>query len=125
MQKGNELFLSKYDDNLTPQGIARATILIKQSFPDLELEFYNSFVDLLKESEDMTDMKLHDSVVHVIKNCVYPKPTIANFFQLDSNVKLYSYTEMVELSNKFGGSVWDMYSKKKVKGVVYWYRIES
>lgn len=62
------------------------------SFPSLNPEFYAVFANRIKENGFSND-RLSHAVKHVIDNCVYPQPTIAQFISYDKKVKLYNYAE--------------------------------
>jgi len=47
------------------------------------------------QESGFSDERLIDSVNHVIKTCIYPTPTMANFLTFDKRVKLYTYNEVV------------------------------
>jgi len=55
---------------------------IKDAFPTLQKGFYDLLCQRLKANE-FSDEKLSEAVNHVIDNCNYPNPTIANFINYD------------------------------------------
>lgn len=95
-EKGYEI--SVYSDELTQKGVEKATVKIKNSFPTLEGGFYEVFYDMIKE-DGFSDQRLIDSVNHVIRNCVYPQPTIAQFLSFDKKVKLFTFKDMQKMTD--------------------------
>jgi len=58
--------------------------------------------------EDFGDNRLLDAVDYVVKNCIYPRPTIANFLSYDNRIKLYSYNDIRDMCQP-GYSAFDYY----------------
>lgn len=112
-QKNNEI--SIYRGELTQQNIVKGVAMIKRAFPSLPLDFYDVFIDRIKEN-GFNDERLMAAIYHVIDNCIYPTPTIANFIGFDSKIKLYSYEEMVGKVEEFGPGIWDSYRMKRLPG---------
>jgi hypothetical protein len=81
---------------------------IKLSFPQLPLGFYDILSDMLVKDE-FTDKRFSDAVEHVIRTCVYPQPTIAQFLSFDKKKKIHTYLEMCKMVEECGRSVWDDY----------------
>ena len=100
----NESEISIYKGALTLQSIVRCSVKVKKAFPDLPTEFFEIFQEMLK-SEGFTDERLMDSVDNVIKTCVYPKPTIAQFLSWDMKIKVLTYEDMLNKTNEFGGDL--------------------
>lgn len=67
---------------------------VKKSFADLDKDFFEIFSDAIKRN-GFSDGRLNDAVNFVIDNCIYPRPTIAQFISFDKKVKIYSYTEIL------------------------------
>ena len=72
-----------------------STLLIQNAFPTLPNGFYDVLYDMIKD-EGFTDQRLKDSVKHVIKNCVYPQPTVAQFISFDKKIDLFTYDDMMK-----------------------------
>lgn len=99
LKRTNDCFtVSLYTGELTTKGVINATAKIKKAFPNLEADFYDILIEMLKE-EGFSDKRFNDAVDTVIKNCEYPTPTVAKFMSYDKNIKLYTYTDMVKLVN--------------------------
>jgi len=64
--------------------------------------FFEVFNDMLRVS-GFSDQRLRDAVDHVIQNCVYPNPTIAQFLSWDKRIKVLTYEEMLKKADEFGG----------------------
>ena len=88
--------ISLYKGELTGRIILECSIKVKKAFPELPSDFFEVFQDMIK-SEKFTDERLMDAVDNVIKTCVYPKPTIAQFISFDKRVKVYKYPDIVKM----------------------------
>ena len=84
--------ISIYSGELTKEGMVEAIKTIKSSFPTLPDSFYVILTDRVRDN-GFSDQRLLDAVKHVIDNCVYPQPTIAQFISYDAKIKTYSYHE--------------------------------
>lgn len=112
--------LSLYEGEITGPVISQNMAKIKGAFPTLPREFFTLLSNRIKEN-GFCDERLNDAVCHVIDNCIYPQPTIAQFISFDKKIRLFNYNEMLEKVNEFGSSAWDMHDKKRINGIVYWY----
>ena len=81
------------DDPAGVKDIIKAAAVIKKSFPSLPQGFYDVFGDRIR-ANNFTANRLKDAVTHVIDNCIYPTPTIANFISFDRTVKFKTHDEM-------------------------------
>ena len=88
--------ISLYKGSLTVQNILQCSVKVKKAFPELPSDFFEIFQEMIK-SEGFTDERLMDAVDNVIKTCVYPKPTIAQFISWDKKVKTYTYHQIVKM----------------------------
>lgn len=86
--------------------------MIKKSFPSLPIGFYDVFTDRLKEN-GFSDDRLTDAVAHVIDNCRYPQPSIADFISFDKKYKVYTYGQMLKMSDELGSVIWNSYKPVK------------
>jgi len=93
IRKENSFEISIYKDKLTSECVAANTVKLKQSFPALNTGFYDIFYKRLS-ANNYTDKRLNDAIGHVIDNCVYPTPTIAQFISFDKRIKLFSIDDM-------------------------------
>lgn len=91
-----ERFISVYSGELTKENLVACITSIKASFPALPVEFYTILSRRVKDS-GFCDERLKDAVNHVIDNCIYPTPTIAQFISFDKKKRLYTYSEVVNL----------------------------
>ena len=97
LTQNNDFFeISVYKDQLTTPEIIQSTIRLKKAFPTLSKEFFDIFSERIKEN-NFTDNRLKDSINHVIDNCIYPQPTIAQFITYDKKVKLYNHNDIVKM----------------------------
>ena len=107
-KKENHFEISTYQGELTKKGITENLALIKAAFPKLENMYFNILKTMLKE-DNFCDERLKDAVYHVIKTCVYPEPTIANFLSYDKNFKVYDYNQYLKLVDELGAKTSDLY----------------
>ncbi len=70
------------DTELTKHCIAESFLKIKSAFPDLLEGFYSVLADRIKSNE-FTDDRLIKAVNHVIDNCKYSKPSVADFISVE------------------------------------------
>lgn len=120
VNENGETFMSLYSGGLTVPIISSSMAKIKASFPALPVEFFTVLSNRIKEN-GFSDARLNDAVAHVIDNCIYPTPTIAQFISFDKKVRLLTYHQMLDLCDKYGGGVWDTYEKKKIGETMFWY----
>lgn len=85
--------ISLYSGQLTTQVVVASVAKIKAAFPALPGGFYDTLADRIT-ANGFCDERLRDAVNHVIDNCPYPTPTIANFISYDRTVKFKTYDEM-------------------------------
>tara|TARA_R110000796_G_scaffold213660_1_gene329734 strand:- start:66 stop:461 length:396 start_codon:yes stop_codon:yes gene_type:complete len=107
--------MSAYSSELTAQGVAKAMKKVVFGFPKLPIEFHSVLKERVKEL-GIGDDRLMDAVNHVIDNCIYPEPTIAQFLSFDSRIKLYDYNQYVELNNQLSGLAGKHYKSIEVPG---------
>lgn len=122
-KEGYEVSFYKGEE-LTKKCATDQIVKIKKAFPELPIEFYDVFIDRLKENSFNND-RLIDAVNHVIDTCEFPKPTIAKFVSYDRRVKLRDHVYMSDLAQKWGAKVWKDYKKIKVNDVMYWYNFNE
>lgn len=97
---------------------------IKSAFPGLPIEFHSILSDRIIE-KDFCDEQLMDAVNHVIDNCIYPTPTIAQFVSFNKNRRLFTYDEMIKMVDESGVIIWKYYDKIKIDNIVYWFKKEK
>lgn len=96
--------ISIYKGQLTNKCIITSVATIKKAFPALPLSFYDVFMDMIMDSENnFSDDRLRDAVKHVICNCQYPQPTIAQFISFDKRIKVFTYNEYCKLCDEGAG----------------------
>lgn len=99
MTRSNNCYeVSVYAGELSKICIAKNVVKLKQAFPSLPPEFFNVFSERIK-AHNYSDKRLTDAIAHVIDNCVYPSPTIAQFISFDKKIKLYTYDDIVKLND--------------------------
>lgn len=109
LQQIDQYEISLYTDELTTKGIVSNIKRIKLAFPQLESGFYDVLTDMVRDDK-FTDQRFKDAVDHVIRTCVYPQPTIAQFLSFDKKLKINSYNDMCKLVEEFGRTIWDDYN---------------
>lgn len=95
-------------DKLSNKCIVQQTNKIKNAFPSLSIEFYDILFDRIKDL-GFSDKKLNDAVNHMIDNCIYPVPTIANIISFDKRIKVYTYNEICDMVNLYGKETFKYY----------------
>lgn len=91
--------ISAYTGGQTENIQTECTIRIKAAFPQLDTGFYTVLMERVKDLK-IPDKRLVAAVKHVIDNCEYPTPTIAQFIKFDRKVKLYTYDQYTKLEAK-------------------------
>ena len=95
-RKDNNYEMSIYRGELTKICLGESIMKLKQTFPSLPNDFYDVFSDRITDNKFNND-RLKASINHVIDNCVYPVPTIAQFISFDKHIKLYTYQDMMKM----------------------------
>lgn len=119
--------MSAYTDELlTDVGRVKATVRLKSAFPDLEAPFFDVFFDLAQEN-NFTERRLMDAVNHVVMNCKYPQPKIAEILSFDSHVELLNYAQYTRKNDELHGQVSKYYKSIRVQGFdkPFWAKIED
>jgi hypothetical protein len=104
--------ISLYKGELTGRRILECSLKVKKAFPELPADFFEIFQEMIK-SEKFTDERLMDSVDNVIKTCVYPKPTIAQFISFDKKIKVHKYPEIIEMVEAGDPNAFERYQRIK------------
>lgn len=91
--------LSVYAGDLTDRVMVNAAKQILKSFPTLNNDFIDILIQRIKQN-GFSDKRLMDAVNHVIDNCVYPSPTVAQFISFDKVVKIYTYDDVMRMINE-------------------------
>jgi hypothetical protein len=113
IKKEDHYELSAYNDKLTKPVIVEMSIVIRESFPALPKGFYDIFSDRIV-ANNFTDQRLRDAVTHVIDNCIYPTPTIAQFISFDKHIKLYTYNQVLKLNDELSGNAFKFYRPVRI-----------
>lgn len=120
-------FISLYSGELTSPAISKNIARVRAAFPSLALEYFSLLTDMVIEAK-FSDDRLKDAVNHVIKNCIYPHPTIANFLSFDKKRRLYTKQQMISMmdasgagNQKDGPAFWAAYETIEIKGTRFWY----
>lgn len=101
VDKGDRFEISVYRGELTMQCLAENQIKLLKVFPSLTPSFHEILTERLKLN-NYCDKRLNDAVGHVIDNCIYPTPTIAQFISFDKKIKVYDYSQKLKLINEIG-----------------------
>jgi hypothetical protein len=112
--QGNEISL--YSGMLNTECVIENIKKVKKSFPSLLAGFYDVFSDRIKENR-FSDSRLNDAVNHVIDNCIYPTPTIAQFISFDKRIKVYKYPEIVQMVEDGDPNAFSRYKRIVMKGL--------
>lgn len=89
-----EWSISTYSGTLEPKTVASEAAKLKKAFPALSGDFFGVLYERL-EANQFCDERLIDAINHVIDNCPYPTPTIAQILTYDKRTKLFTYEEML------------------------------
>jgi len=88
------------------QGSVSADVLgsgiktIANAFPELPKGWYDVLKDMMKD-EGFDNERFSAAVKNLVKNCIYPKPTIANMLSYDKTVKIFNYIELLEHTENY------------------------
>ena len=85
--------VSLYNGTLTTPVVVSCVAKIKACFPALQEGFYKTLTERIVDKE-FCDERLKDAVNHVIDNCRYPQPSIADFINFDKTIKFKTWYEM-------------------------------
>ena len=85
---------------ISPEVLASGIKTIANAFPDLPKGWYDVLKDMMK-NEGFNDRRFSDAVKNLVKNCIYPKPTIANVLSFDKTVKAFTYDELLKATNDY------------------------
>ena len=80
------------------------------------LGFYDIFMDRIKDN-GFSDTRLIDAVKHVIDNCTYPTPTIAQFISFDKRIETFNYHQIVEMVEDGDDRAFERYARIKPKNL--------
>jgi len=119
--------MSAYTDELlTDMGQATAIVKLQGAFPDLQAPFFDVMFELAQK-ENFTNRRLLDAVNHVIMNCKYPQPKIAEILSFDSHVELLNYAQYTRKNDELHGQVAKYYKSIRVHGFdkPFWAKIED
>lgn len=106
--------ISLYSGELTPRALLECSVKVQKAFPALTPGFFEVFGDMLKIN-NFSDNRLKDAVDHVISNCIYPTPTIAQFISWDKRVKVYKYPEVLQMLEDGDPGAFNRYQRIVVK----------
>ena len=90
------------------QCLAENQIKLLKAFPALQPAFHDILADRLT-ANNYCDERLNDAVAHVIDNCIYPTPTIAQFISFDKRMKLYTYGQVLKMNDELSGKAFEYY----------------
>lgn len=112
-QIGNELQLSIYaKGKVSAECLAKNIVKLKMAFPKLPGGWYSILEEML-DDEQFSNDRLNDAVKNLIKVCQYPEPTVANLLSYDKKIKLYTYENLLSMSNELSvegrKKFWDKY----------------
>ena len=101
MSKDTDKTISIYGKGqVTPETLALCILTIKKAFPKLPIEWYD-IMSLMITEDGFTDKRLIDATKNLIRTCIYPEPTIANFINFDKIKKVYTNEELLEITKDF------------------------
>lgn len=92
---------------------------IKLAFPELTPGFYEILIKRIR-ANGFSNKRFERSVQHVIDNCLYPRPTIAEFLKYDRSVEIFSYDKVLQILNDTGPTIWKLLEKIEIDGNHFW-----
>ena len=120
-RSGDDYFMSVYGQGeISIECAAKQAKRVQKAFPQLEQGFYDTLIERAKEN-NFTDKRLCDSVSYVIDTCKYPQPTVSNFISFDKKIRLYTYQQIVEMTD-FDKEIFSKCKKIKTGGKVLYYK---
>lgn len=105
--------MSIYKGELTNECLVKNALVLKKSFPALKNDFIDIFYERLK-ANGYTDQRLNDAIGHVIDNCIYPTPTIAQFISFDRKMILYNHNDMLKINDTLNGKAFESHKAVKI-----------
>ena len=108
--------ISTYKGPLTGKVLFGEIAKIQAAFSALPKEFYDILSSRLADN-GFTDDRLKDAVNHVIDNCIYPTPTIAQFISFDKRIKVYKYPEIVKMVEDGDMNAFNRYKRIEMDGL--------
>ena len=102
--------ISIYSGELTKECLLKSIKRIKNAFPQLTPGFYDILQEMIKK-DNFCDSRLIDAVDNVIRTCIYPTPTIAEFISFDKKLKIFSYEEAVKKAFDSGKKISELFIK--------------
>ena len=89
----------------------KQALRIRSAFPDLDNNFFSLLQEMVFDLE-ISEKKLYDSVMNVIKTHIWDRPPrIASFLNYDEKIKFYDYQQILKLNDEYAGKVFNYYSK--------------
>ena len=112
----DEYFISKYGiGQITKEDWVKCSAKITAVFKGVDQPFLN----VLKEyffKNNFTNERMIDAVDHVIGNCQYPTPTVAQFISFDKKVKLFDYNQACDYVSRYGGDFTKWFESVDIDG---------
>ena len=111
--------ISVYTDNyIDGTALKKELSRLQAAFPEITDDFIIILTERVLKNK-FTEKRLHDAINNVIDNFKYKTPNIAEIISFDKRVKLYSYTDILEIHHKTGDA-FKYYTKLRVKGDFYY-----
>lgn len=92
--KSNEISIYK-SGKVSAETFAYGSKKIQDAFPKLHAGWFK-ILDQMIDEEKFSEERFRDAVNFLIKNCIYPEPTIANIISFDKTVKVFTISELKE-----------------------------
>ena len=102
IDKQSHFEISCFGGEMTETNQLKEVANIKLAFPTLPNGFYLILLDRVRELK-ISDERLKFAVSHVIDNCEYPSPTIAQFIGFDRKIKLYNQQQIIKMNDDVQG----------------------
>lgn len=126
VDKETHFEISAFNEEMSESNQLKEIANIKLAFPTLPTGFYAVLLDRVRELK-ISDQRLKFAVAHVIDNCEYPTPTLAQFIGFDKKIELLNYAQYTRKNDELHGQVAKYYKSIRVHGFEkpFWAKIED
>jgi hypothetical protein len=112
--------ISVYSDELArPETVKPEVKKLLAAFPDVDNDYLIVLIDRLIKN-GFTRQRVTDAINHVIDNCHYKKPMIAEIVSFDKKTKLFTYEEICQKCTH-GYSAFDRYERVEIDGRIRYF----
>lgn len=102
VDKETHFEISAFNEEMSESNHLKEITNIKLAFPTLPTGFYSVLLDRVRELK-ISDQRLKFAVAHVIDNCEYPTPTLAQFIRYDRKIKVFNHVQILKMNDDVQG----------------------